>query len=462
MSPRAGINTVDRLYLARRLSQESPGSPFAAQLRKASEPQRLNLDQLETELDQHHGLGHLLRPNERQVYEPVRSILSARDLFSTEVPSISASPVKKDAPSSFVAPTRAWSTPAEDAVCRPVLGRNGAELFQLSRTGELLCFDPENGQPTRSLRLSSGLSGFYDPQLTADGKHLIISGQANGSRLWKVNLETLEVEWKRELPAGKIWGKPAIGPDGIVAVHVRNQQQLEVLDPQTGDTVTTLKLEAETDPDQWANPPAPRFSADGERLHFSYFGADRQGRHLTFDARTGGELWRQVEPYARYIWSIPCGETLLAFSGDGKLEALDARSGAQCWGTNTQLFGSDYPPVLSPDGKLLAVPVNKGMALIDTACGAVRHQVPTVIRAGDFTAPVFTEDGAALIAHEDRGHFHRIDLATGGDTLVDAPASGKHPYSDGYAVAPGAQWAFHTYDRQLKAVELKPREQEIR
>jgi outer membrane protein assembly factor BamB len=448
MPPRT---TVDRTRLARKLSQASPGSPFAAQLRKAAEPHRLSLDQLETELHQHHHLGHLLRPDERQIYEPVRSILSARELFSNELPGPLGPEVKKAAPTRFVAPTQAWSSPVEDAIGRPVLGRDGAELFQLSRTGELFCFDPHNGDPTRSLRLSSGLTTFNEPQLTPDGKHLIISGMQKGSTLWKINLDTLAVEWKRERMAGEYWGTPAVGPDGTVSATVRGESQLEVLDPQTGKTQVKITLEKHS-----FDVAFPRFSADGERLHFSYRGADGKARHYGFDARTGEELWSHVpDSYQQYVWSILHGDTLLAF-GDGKLEAIDSRSGVQLWETAMPVTASWYPPALSPDGKLMALPVQKGMALIDTSDGSVRQQFDTLLQQGDFATPVFTEDGAALIAHDNLGHHQRVEIDTGTVTPVGERPMAMHPYSDGYAVAPGGRWSFHTYDRQLTAVELKP------
>jgi WD40 repeat protein len=366
------------------------------------------------------------------------------------------------------------------------LAPDGKSVATGSEDGALRLWDLPGGQ------LRATLQGHTAPFVTItyspDGKILATASQDRTARLWDVGAGQLKavLQGHRE-----VVNTVRFSPDGRMLATGSNDRTVRLWDARTGEVKKVL-----AEPQIWANTwLGLAFSPDGRLLATGGFPVrlwDTASGLLagTLRASSGGiavafspdgkTLGTADGDGSVRLWDVAicqlAGQMQASLSGvtkrpvlslDGRTLAVGSYDAVRLWdlatgqlkrGFRHESFKSGVAPALSPDGKALATVSRELVALWDAQSGQLRWALPHP--GQEIWAPAFSPDGKILAAncqqHTDGSSSIRLWNATDGQ-LKSTLSADRSPVDallfspDGQVLAAAGVYLWDTANGQVKA-----------
>jgi WD40 repeat protein len=293
-------------------------------------------------------------------------------------------------------PSRLWRLDGREPVlvlddhhCALTFRPDSRECAASYPDGSIRVYDLPSGRERR--RWQSGLPSrrvglWWNPR-----RPLLLAGHPRGVQV--LSAETGRLEWK--VPTGGDFGWADWHPEGrLLAVSTNPERKIHLWDLDTRQLVL---------------PPLEGHKNDGVILRF-----DPSGERLLSNDWSG--VWRLWDVQTgRQLLAVPAGGVCLQFNAAGTLAAADTsyprlrlfryQSGHEFHtliprrGPRLDAAGITRPSAaLHPQGRLIAVSVRDGIALLDVACGEEVGLLPLPVNA-----PLAFEPSGALLTNGSSG-----------------------------------------------------------
>jgi Tol biopolymer transport system component len=327
----------------------------------------------------------------------------------------------------------------------------GLDVYQarLDRTGR-----PE-GEP---VRVTSGLEAEAI-SLAADGRRLAYSVLTETSNVWSLPIPT-----DAEAPASVRAAEPvtsgnqvieqmALSPDGRWLAFDSDRSGTPDIWRQPLGGGEPEQLTSDATGEFW-----PHWSPDGREIVFHAFKDSR--RHLfvmSADGRERRQITGGASDERTPSWS-PDGRTIYYIHNfhapDAELRGV-TRGNDGSWEARTVFRGNVYPPVASPDGRLVAFTLNGAVMVARAGGDSARVIVPRSARPGDAQGAYvsWSQDGRTLyymaVDPSDRASIWGVRPGGGGAPrlLVRFDEPGREWHRFGFTAHGGRFW-FTMGDRQ--------------
>jgi outer membrane protein assembly factor BamB len=444
--------------LVSRLPKESR---LAEQLLRPGAPRRLDLDAFDAEVKQ----CGVFTAAESKALKLTRKILAAQPLDTERGRALEAATSQPGSAKREASPVRSavWSvTETETLSGDPCLSRDGKTIFQLNSKAELMAFARVDGAKLWSLPLGGGYS-FFKPQLSVDGKRMLITTADSSSRniqqVSMVDLEQREVLWKHEVS-----GWPASAPatftvGGGALVQDHGLQSISGLDPEKGEVEWEVTLKSMV-----ANPitdSKPLATPDGSTVIFSHV-CSAGLNQTAIDAVSGDVRWshdRVGQDFCYYAHGLtPDGKSVLTTDRAG-ITCYAVDTGDQQWRIDAKLWSSRYPPVFSPDGTRMAINADEGLYVFEVATGKQLYgMTDTWTYPAKSNEIAFTPDGEKVVGmvhspHRDYAHAGPT-VFTLEDQRLQIPMQDTSPGEKGWTT--DGEWGFVAHRKGLESIKLEP------
>jgi outer membrane protein assembly factor BamB len=258
-----------------------------------------------------------------------------------------------------------WSRPTDalkgDSVWTSPAVADGVVYFAANRpTAVIYALDAATGDTVWTA--SPNFSIIISSPVVADG---VVYLAFNDHSLFALDAATGAVRWTADAGSG-MYASPALA-EGRLYVTVHNRG--------------LLALDADTGSQLWLAPmPGPQWSSPAVARGRVFVGSRDDRRVYAFDAVTGATSWTAT--LGEWVHTSPAYSRGVVYAGanDGKLYALDARSGRQLWSRPLAPTGGIFsgPTVANGvvyatsglgDGKLYAVRATTGEPLFSAFVG---------------------------------------------------------------------------------------------
>jgi Tol biopolymer transport system component len=311
-----------------------------------------------------------------------------------------------------------WN-PTGDAVYYIRTKENNPELLKAA-------IHPQSGAVAETKVLLSGLLLGGTFGVSRDGRKLAYSRVHRSSHVWLADIRDggTKPEIKtRQLTSGtQEYRSPAISPDGkwvVVAAGSGYKSNLYLLPAEGGAPQQLTFLEGRND--------APQWSPDGKQIAF---GSSSSGRKLVMTVPVSGgqpqershrPLWRNYG----ICWSADGSRILYQLEGARNFGVIDLATGKETDLVANESVGWISDPVVSPDGKKIAVSWNRRDASGQRSPGiwiiSLEDQSQRLLVKEDPNADnvplCWSADGKSLYyGQREKGEMHKV--------FVVAPAGG--------------------------------------
>lgn len=238
----------------------------------------------------------------------------------------------------------------------PAAVRDGV-LFAGSANGRLYALDTRTGETLWDYKVGETIMGSVNWVTPANGTLVVLVMAQEDGALHGVDPATGKRKWKGE-PIDRCDGSPSVRGDEVLFGSCASA--LHVVSGATGKITTTI--EAGDDEDSQI--------ASGTAVVGAWaYAGTRDGRFLCVDLAAGKILWVNKDNKKEAFTTPAVSKTHVVFgSDDGFVYALDPRTGATLWKTDTG--GTPSSPVIardkvvvSADGTLLLLNIETGERL---------------------------------------------------------------------------------------------------
>ena len=247
-----------------------------------------------------------------------------------------------------------------------------------------------------------GHQGPVDILSFASNGRLLVTASADGNpRVWR----TQDGRQVAQLLGHKRQFDPQFSPNGSSALTVSEDGSATLFDPETGAAIVSLR---------GAKPFClMNFSPDGQLIITA---SKEDPTVYVWNAATGLELSRIVGPEGSFLSVSFCGggTRIATASTDRTVQLWDARSGEEI----ARMEGHRYePPIVSSDGRLLAITATSGVHVHDATSGVELLRLP-----GDQHVVAFSPDGRRLVTIPlDASSFRIWEVGTGAESAALRP-----------------------------------------
>jgi outer membrane protein assembly factor BamB len=440
--------TLPTALLISRLPKKSQ---LAEQLRRADAPKRLDLDAFEAEVSR---AGSLSAAEAKAVALP-RQILTAQPLDTERGRALrdSVGGPERRAPS----PVRSqkWSVHGVGLSGDPCLSHDGKTIYQLNQLSELTAFARSDGAQLWSLPLGGGWS-FFKPQLSPDGKRLLITTSVTSGRdiqqVSMVDLQSREVKWKHDVSGWPVKAPATFSAEGNALISSHGDKRVGEYHAETGAPlfeveIPTLRNDAFED--------VPVLStADGSTRIFTH----QQYRETPalqeqYALGPSGEVrWmRQSDRDVGIVHGFSPDQKSVLIAGDSRITCRSVDTGDDEWTINAKFGGAYHPPVFSPEGSKIAVAGSDGLFVFDAESRQQLFAMTKTWQNWMHRHPLaFTPDASAVVALHDDGSLQHFTIDDDAQRALSTPAKRVEGWTaDG-------QWGFVVAGGKLESIHLVP------
>ncbi|CAM3542654.1 Outer membrane protein assembly factor BamB precursor [Vibrio aerogenes CECT 7868] len=295
------------------------------------------------------------------------------------------------------------------------------KIFVASRDGIVKALDPTTGKTLWEKDLGDEEQTFLSGGISTGLNQLYIGSETG--ILYAMDAETGELKWKQDV-SGEILAAPVTESD-LVIIHT-SEGNLIALEQKTGKQQWTISTEV------------PNLTLRGDSTPVTVSGGifwgTANGRLAAAIASSGQMIWQQSIGTPKGATEIDrlidvdssplvIGSTLYTVGYNGKLVAIDLRSGKPLWKRNY----SSATNIATDGGKIFVVTDQDYLTAVDARSGTeiwTNRQLENRL----VTEPVIIHN--YVVVGDSEGYLYWIDRNTG------EFVSEQHVSSSGFAVAP--------------------------